>query len=154
MKDQYFIIWVRSNRIRQWYPMNIISGSEASKTLKNVKENKLAQAVGGDRLADYQIVKAIGMSLYQQKDEVVKQAINMHPRLKFAAGLEYGYKEIVDNAQFNENPANAMTQVNISMIPPEEELRNLLDDAGDAFSKAGSALSSIGDNIKGFFGSR
>jgi len=32
MKDQYFILWVRSSKIRFWHPLNIVSGSEAAKT--------------------------------------------------------------------------------------------------------------------------
>jgi len=150
MKDQYFIIWVRSQMVRQWHPINIISGSEAAKTLKNVKESSVAKAVGGDKLADYQIVRAIGMQLYEQKDEVKKQAVNMHPSLSYAKNFEYGYKEILNNTKFNDNPGEDMQQVNISLIPPEAELRNLLDDAGDAFKGASDGVAKVGDNIKGF----
>lgn len=153
MKDQYFIIWIRSMKVKQWFPINIISGSEAAKTLKNVKDSSIAKAIGGDRLADYQIVRAIGMQLYKDNEDVKKQALTMHPVLKYAKEFQYGYKEIQNNTKFNDNPSDDMMLVNISIIPPEEELRNLLDDAGDAVEKAGSAVSKVGDNIKGFFGS-
>lgn len=153
MKDQYFILFVRSSKVKNWYPLNIISGSEAAKTLKNVKDNSIAQAVGGDKLANYQMERAIGMNIYGNKDEVKKQSLNMHPNLRFASELEYGYKEITNNTKFNDNPRFFMMLDNISSIPPEEELRNLLDDAGDAVKNAGDSISKVGDNIKGFFGS-
>lgn len=151
MKDQYFILWVRSKRIKSWFPLNIISGTEAAKTLKSVKENAVAKAIGGDKLADFQIVKALGMSVYKQADEVKKQALQMHPKLNYARELQYGFKEIMNNTEFNDNPQPFMKIANISVIPPEEELRNILDDAGDYAREAGDKLSTVGDNVKGFF---
>lgn len=153
MKDQYYILFVRSVKVRSWYPLNIISGSEAAKTLKNVKDNQLAQAVGGDRLAKYQMERAIGMQIYGNKDEVKKQSLNMHSNLRFASDLQYGYKEILNNTKFNDNPREFMMLDNITTLPPEEELRNLLDDAGEAVQSAGDSISKVGDNIKGFFSS-
>lgn len=150
MKDQYFILWIRSQRVKYWFPINIISGSEAAKNLKGFKENDVAKAVGADRLADYQLVRAIGMNIYGQADEVNKQALQMHPRLKYAKVLQYGYKEIPNNTEFNENPSKFLGLENISTIPPEAELRNVLDDAGDAVSRAGSTITKASDNIKGF----
>lgn len=151
LKDQYFIVWVRSKMIKQWYPFNIISGAEAAKQLKSVAKNDIAKAVGVDKLADFQVVKAIGMSLYKQKDEVKKQALKMHPSLQYAAEVEYGYKEILNNTEFNKNPNPFMQSVNISKIPPEDELRNLLDDAADAAGKVGESITKASDNVKGFF---
>merc|ERR1740138_548645 len=92
------------------------------------------------------------MNLYKQKDEVEKQAVNMHQKLKHASEIEYGFKEILNNTEFNENPGPFMSLVNITLIPPEKELRTVFDDAGDAVSEAGSSISKVGDNIKGFFG--
>merc|ERR1712100_457030 len=100
----YYILFVRSKKVKQWKPINIISGSEAAKTFKNIGENQVVKALGGDKLAKFNIVKAIGMNLYQKKEEVNEQALKMHPALKYANVLEYGYKEILDNAQFNEDP--------------------------------------------------
>lgn len=151
MKDQYFILWARSPRVKQWYPINIVSGSEAAKNLNSAKDNNIAKAVGADKLLEGQLVKAIGMNLYNQKDEVKKQAIQMHPQLKHAAEIQYGYKEIWNNTNFNDDPGPFLLLKNISLIPPEEELRNLLDDAGDVITNASSAISQAGDNIKGFF---
>jgi len=151
MKDQYFILWVRSSKIRFWHPLNIVSGSEAAKNLKNLANSDVAKAVGGDKLADYQVVKAIGMNLYKDKENVQKQALQMHPKLNWAKDLEYGYKEISNNTEFNKNPGPFLSLVNISAIPPEDELRNLLDDAGDAIGDAGTKISKVGDNVKGFF---
>jgi len=151
LKDQYFILWVRSQKVKQWYPLNIISGSEAAKNLKNVGQNEVAKAVGINRLADYQVVRAIGMNLYKQEDEAKKQALNMHKQLQHAKELQWGYKEILNNTQFNDNPSKFLQMTNISMIPPEKELRNLLDDAGDAIGNAGTSITEASDNIKGFF---
>jgi len=153
MKDQYFIIWTRSNRVKQWQPINIISGSEAAKNLKKVTENDIAKAVGVSGLAEGQIVKAIGMSLYEKKDEVEKEAKKMHPRLNYATELTYGFKEITNNTNFNKNPGPFLQPSNISIIPPEAELRNLLDEAKDFTDKAGANFAKVGDNVKGFFSS-
>merc|ERR1712039_631801 len=68
MKDQYFILWARSKKVRNWCPVNIVSGSEAAKNLKGVAKNDIAKAVGFDSLADYQVVRAIGLNLYKQID--------------------------------------------------------------------------------------
>lgn len=154
LKDQYFIIFIRSQKVKQWYPINIISGSDAAKALKGLKENQVTNALGGGRLADYQILRAVGMSVYQQKDEVMKQSVTMHPQLKHAKEVSFGFKEISDNEQFNEDPRPSLQLTNITIIPPESELRNLLDDAGEALQKTGEKVSQIGDNVKGFFGNR
>jgi len=152
MKDNYYIIYTRSPKIKDWQPINIISGSEAAKTLKGFKENDIAKAVGADKLADYQTVRALGMNIYQQKDEIKKQALGMHPNLRFCKEeYQWGYKEILNNTEFNENPGPFMNKVNISLIPPEEELRNVLDEIGDAAGGATKQLTQASDNIKGFF---
>lgn len=154
MKDTYYIIWARSTVVRYWHPINIISGAEAMKNLKGAKENDVAKAVGVDKIADWQIVRSIGMQLYEQKDEVKKNAVKMHPNLKFAKELSFGFKEITNNTKFNDNPGKFMTFRNIQKIPPEKELRNLLDDAGDAAKDVGGNIAKVGDNIKGFFGTQ
>lgn len=154
LKDQYFIIFIRSQKVKQWYPINIISGSDAAKALKGLKENQVTNALGGGRMADYQILRAVGMSVYQQKDEVMKQSVTMHPPLKHAKEVTFGFKEISDNEQFNDDPRPSLQLTNITVIPPESELRNLLDDAGEALARTGETVSQIGDNVKGFFGSR
>jgi len=153
MKDQYYIIWVRSKKVKQWKAINIISGAEMMKNMKKMGENEMAKAVGVGQLANWQLVRSIGLQLYQQKDEVNKNAVEMHPMLKSANGsLEYGYKEILDNVDFNKSPYDYLKNVNISLIPPEDELRNILDDAGDAVKDAGTSISKVGDSVKGFFG--
>eukprot|EP00913_Durusdinium_trenchii_P034942 g32685.t1 len=63
LKDQYFIIYVRSPKVKQWCPMNIVSGSEALKTLKGATDNQVAKTLGADKFAEGQIVKAVGMTL-------------------------------------------------------------------------------------------
>jgi len=152
LKDQYFIIFARSPKIRRWYPINIISGNEASKTMKKMTDNDIAKAVGANRLAEGQVVKAIGMNLYKQKDEVKKSAQGMHKPLQYSAELEFGWKEISNNTKFNENPGPFMNLQNVSAIPPEEELKNIIDTAGEAIGTAGESVTKVGDNIKGFFG--
>eukprot|EP00929_Paragymnodinium_shiwhaense_P068979 TRINITY_DN347_c0_g2_i1.p1 TRINITY_DN347_c0_g2~~TRINITY_DN347_c0_g2_i1.p1 ORF type:complete len:274 (+),score=69.58 TRINITY_DN347_c0_g2_i1:100-822(+) len=153
MRDMYYILFARSKKVKQWKPINIISGSEAAKTFKNIGENQVVKALGGDKFAKGQIVKAIGMNLYQKKEEVNEQATKMHATLKYATELEYGYKEILNNTKFNDKPFSFLDNVNVSVVPPEAELRSLLDDAGDAVGNAGSSISKVGDNIKGFFSS-
>merc|ERR1719265_1799996 len=126
MKDQYFVLFVRSIKVRSWYPLNIISGADAIKTLKGLKDNAFAKALGGDRLADYQMKRAIGMNIYGNEDNVKKEALKMHTNLKYASALEYGFKEITNNTEFNENCRPWMLPNNVTNVPPEEELRNLL----------------------------
>jgi hypothetical protein len=154
LKDQYFILWARSKKVKNWYPVNIISGSEAAKNLKSAADNDLAKAVSLDRLANYQVERALGLNLYKQGDEAKKQAIKMHKPLEHAKEMQWGYKEILNNTDFNKNPGPSLALVNISIIPPEEELRNVLDDAADAASSAGDNFAKATDQVKGFFGSR
>lgn len=153
LRDMYYILFCRSKKVKQWKPINIISGSEAAKTFKNIGENEVVKALGGDKLAKFNIVKAIGMQLYQKKDEVNEQACKMHPMLKYTAEIEYGYKEIRDNNEFNDEPYKFLQNENVSLVPPEAELRNLIDDAVEAGSGAGENIAKVGDNIKGFFSS-
>merc|ERR1711879_473043 len=148
---QYFILWVRSQKIKRWYPINIISGAEAAKSLKNVAKNDIAKALGADKLAEAQIVRAIGMNMYSQKDEVMEAAIGMHPALKFAKDIQFGYKEILNNTDFNEQPFSYMNNIDIKLVPPEEELRNILDEAGDAAAGVQKSFSETTENVKGFF---
>lgn len=154
LKDQYFIIYARSPIVKQWCPMNIVSGSEALKTLKGATDNQIAKTLGADKFAEGQIVKAVGMNLYKQRDEITDQAKQMHKGLRFSGDLQFGYKEIMNNTIFNENPGQFMDMSGITLIPPEEELRNLLDAAGETIGEATEKVSKVGDNIKGFFGSR
>jgi len=150
MKDSYYVLWVRSKKVKQWKAINIVSGTEAQKGLKDATDNDLAKAVGADKLADSQIVRALGMNIYGQKEEVTKQAIQMHPSLKFASELQFGYKEIQNNTAFNEKPDELMNTLNISVIPPEEELKNIIDKAGETINATATSVSKVGDNIKGF----
>lgn len=154
MKDQYFILWARSSKVKNWHPINIVSGSEAAKTMKNVGNSAIGKALGGDKLARDQLVKALGMNLYAKREEVETEAKKMHPSLKYAQTIQFGFKEILNNTKFNEAPFDFLFTTNVSLIPPEEELRNLVDDAGEVISEAGSKISEVGDTIKGFFGSR
>lgn len=152
LKDQYIVLFIRSSKIKRWCPLNIISGSDAIKNLKSFTDNDFAKALGGDKLADWQMARAIGMTLYKQQDEVKKQAKKMHPELNYAKEFEFGFKEIMDNAKFNKNPSDLMINANVTVLPPEEELRNLLDDAGDAVANAGDTFTKASDNLKGFLG--
>eukprot|EP00439_Symbiodinium_sp_Y106_P081571 s1194_g20.t1 len=136
MKDQYFIVYARSPKIKEWKPLNIVSGSEAMKTLKSATDNRIAKTVGADKLAEGQVVKGIGMQLYKQKDEIFDQAKQMHPGLSYTQEIQFGFKEIKNNTQFNDNPGSFMDMRGIELIPPEEELRNLLDAAGEAVEEA------------------
>ncbi|CAE7517668.1 HHL1 [Symbiodinium natans] len=153
MKDTYFIVYCRSPKIKEWKPLNIVSGSEAMKTLKSATDNKIAKTVGVDKLAEGQVVKGIGMQLYKQKDEILDQARQMHPSIKYTENVQFGFKEIKNNTVFNDNPGQFMDMRNIELIPPEEELRNLLDDAGEAVEEVQSQVSKVGDQVKGFFSS-
>eukprot|EP00933_Yihiella_yeosuensis_P072027 TRINITY_DN80313_c0_g1_i1.p1 TRINITY_DN80313_c0_g1~~TRINITY_DN80313_c0_g1_i1.p1 ORF type:complete len:271 (+),score=69.78 TRINITY_DN80313_c0_g1_i1:40-813(+) len=154
MKDTYYILWCRSAKVKQWHPFNIVSGAEAAKALKGVAENDVAKAVGADKLANYQTVKALGMSIYKNMDDVKKSVFGMHPSLKLASTLQFGYKEIKNNTIFNENPGDDLNFKRVKLIPSEEELRNVLDEAGDAVAKAGDAASQVSEKVKGFFNSR
>eukprot|EP00437_Effrenium_voratum_P040900 CAMPEP_0181472090 /NCGR_PEP_ID=MMETSP1110-20121109/39416_1 /TAXON_ID=174948 /ORGANISM="Symbiodinium sp., Strain CCMP421" /LENGTH=180 /DNA_ID=CAMNT_0023597139 /DNA_START=99 /DNA_END=641 /DNA_ORIENTATION=- len=152
LKDQYFIIYCRSPSIKQWCPMNIVSGSEALKSLKGATDNQIAKTIGADKFAEGQIVKAVGMNLYKQRDEITEQAKKMHKGLRYTENLQFGYKEIMNNTIFNDNPGQFLDMTGIVLIPPEEELRNLLDAAGETLGEAGEQISKVGDNVKGFFG--
>jgi len=154
IKDQYFILWARSKKVKNWYPVNIISGSEAAKNIKSATDNDIAKAVSLDRLANYQVERALGLNLYKQGDEALKQAKKMHKMLNYAQEIQWGYKEIGNNTEFNKNPGPFLALVNISVIPPEEELRNVLDDAADAASGVGDNFAKATDQVKGFFGGR
>jgi len=153
MKDQYFIVYARSPKIKEWKPLNIVSGSEAMKTLKSATDNRIAKTVGADKLAEGQVVKGIGMQLYKQKDEIFDQAKQMHPGLSYTQEIQFGFKEIKNNTQFNDNPGSFMDMRGIELIPPEEELRNLLDAAGEAVEEAQVQVGKVGDQVKGFFSS-
>lgn len=152
-KDRYFLLWARSATVREWKPFNLVSGNQLGKTLESVKENSVAQAVGVSGLAAGQIVKQLGMNIYKNLADVRKQCLEMHPDLGLTKkDLEFGFKEIPDNEQFNKEPFQAMRfRNNITSIPPESELRNLLDDASDAISSTPGLVTQASDNVKNFF---
>jgi len=152
LKDQYFILFVRSVKVNMWYPINIVSGTEAAKGLQGVKENAVAKAVGIDRLLDNQVIRTLGSSIYKQKDEVIKQARSFHKALKGTDDYMWGYKEIMNNTKFNEKPTELYEMNGILIIPPEEELRNILDTVADASKTTSEAVAKVGDGIKGFLG--
>mmetsp|Transcript_31019 Transcript_31019/g.70961 ORF Transcript_31019/g.70961 Transcript_31019/m.70961 type:complete len:249 (+) Transcript_31019:65-811(+) len=152
-KDQYYIMYARSAKVRQWFAFNIISAADIIKNLKDfAKNNDFVNALGGGKFAEDQAVKAIGMQLYKEQDSILESVRNMHSALNSAKEVEWGYKEIMDNEEFNENPMDFLNLVNVTKIPPEQELRNVLDDAGDALSGAGQAISTVPDKVKGLFG--
>mmetsp|Transcript_27280 Transcript_27280/g.50047 ORF Transcript_27280/g.50047 Transcript_27280/m.50047 type:complete len:248 (-) Transcript_27280:50-793(-) len=152
-KDQYFIMYARSAKVKQWMAFNIISGAEIIKNLKEfTKNNEFIDALGGGRFADWQAQRAIGMQVYKEQDQILESVRNMHAPIRVAKEVEWGYKEIDDNEAFNKDPTKYLGLKNVTKIPPEKELRNVLDDAGDAVSSAASSISSVPDKVKGLFG--
>lgn len=152
LKDRYFILWVRSTVTRQWKPFNLVSDTQLGKTLETVQKNEVAKAIGVSKLAGDQMVKQIGMSIYKDLPGVKKTVLEMHPTLATTKELQFGYKEIPDNEKFNKEPFKILGSLNnVTIIPPEKELRNLLDDAGEAISSSTGAISKASDNVKSFF---
>mmetsp|Transcript_51585 Transcript_51585/g.122741 ORF Transcript_51585/g.122741 Transcript_51585/m.122741 type:complete len:249 (+) Transcript_51585:54-800(+) len=154
LKDQYYIVYVRSKKIKQWLPFNLVNTADIVKGLKEfAANNEFVKALGGERFAEGQATRALGMQVYKEKDDLLKRVREMHAGKIRAAGdeVEWGYKEISDNAKFNEDPTDFFLLQNITTIPPEKELRNVLDDVGDAAAGAGSALSDVSDKVKGMF---
>jgi len=153
LKGQYFVIQIRSKTTKVWYPLNVIDGKDAAQFLKNVEESDIAKAVGADKLAKSQEVKAIGGSLYSQKAEIFDQAKKMYSALKYTKDedFQFGYKEVADNEKFNDDPMMDMSARGVSVIPPEEDLRDIRDDIGDAASAAQTGISKISDNVKDAF---
>lgn len=153
VKEKYYILWTRSSKIKRWYPFNLISGDQLLKMAKGAEDNEIAQKVGLASLAQGQIIKRIGMQIYEKMDDTKKEVLKMHPVLTSAEGLQFGFREIDDNEAFNENAHTFFLTSNITLIPPESELRNIIDDAGTAITKTKDVLSEAGENLKGFFSS-
>lgn len=151
MKDQHYILFVRSMKVKEWLPLNIISGSELVKTMKGVKDNDIAKTIGADKIADGQIIKAIGMSIYNNADDAKKQAIKVHEKLKSAKVLQFGFREISNNAKFNEDPWPFAKPRNVTLIPPEAELKNVMDKAAESMTNMSKGLTTVGDSIKNLF---
>eukprot|EP00441_Pelagodinium_beii_P017283 CAMPEP_0197661860 /NCGR_PEP_ID=MMETSP1338-20131121/51713_1 /TAXON_ID=43686 ORGANISM="Pelagodinium beii, Strain RCC1491" /NCGR_SAMPLE_ID=MMETSP1338 /ASSEMBLY_ACC=CAM_ASM_000754 /LENGTH=237 /DNA_ID=CAMNT_0043239501 /DNA_START=111 /DNA_END=824 /DNA_ORIENTATION=+ len=152
MDEEYWLIYIRSKKLKAWKPINVVSGAETAKQLKKTMDNDLARAVGADGFAEEQMVNGLAKQIYKGKDEMIKSASEMHTDLRWAKEFEFGYKKVLDNVKFNKDPYEEFKIVNVTAFKSEEEVRNVFDEASDAATKTQETVSNVGASLKGFLG--
>lgn len=132
-----FVIFARDKLVPLWFPLNIVSGGSLAKIVVSAMGNDW-----GKKMAQGTLTRDLGNAIYKDEKSIRMTAIRIHPVLKSATDLEYGYK-IVDM----DNQRAAFLPSNVTKIPPREELKTVADKVKGFF---GEGLSGIKDSFGSF----
>lgn len=123
-QNPQFVIFVRSTKLPFWYPVNVITGGSQAKLLLRTMESRFGQT-----LVESNLLKQLGKSLYENKQELLEGVYKQYPNLQNAEQLQFGMR-ILDKEDVRRSlMPNAE---GIKLIPPEEECKMVLDEARDA----------------------
>lgn len=121
-----FVVFIRSKNVPRWYPLNIISGGTTAKIMVAGKDTPV-----GKFLYEGALTRNLAAVVYKDEKEIRKIALKQYPVLKAASELQYGYK-LIDP----KNPNSALYSSDIIKIPPQEELKPVVEKVKDFFGNA------------------
>eukprot|EP00271_Cylindrocystis_brebissonii_P018437 TRINITY_DN5213_c0_g1_i1.p1 TRINITY_DN5213_c0_g1~~TRINITY_DN5213_c0_g1_i1.p1 ORF type:complete len:325 (-),score=53.54 TRINITY_DN5213_c0_g1_i1:834-1712(-) len=108
-KTTYFTIFIRGNLLKQWFPLNIVSGGSGATNLMWLMSSDL-----GKKLYQGTLTRVMSQSCYKDADLIIKKAQEVYPELRSQGSFSFGYK-VLDK----KDPKAALTTVNVIQVPPE-----------------------------------
>ncbi|XP_002961342.2 protein HHL1, chloroplastic [Selaginella moellendorffii] len=127
-----FVIFIRSKNVPLWYPLNIVSGGNAAKFMVGVTKNEWGKKIYGNSLTNN-----IGAAVYKDEEKIIASVVKTYPTLKTAKEFQFGYK-LVDEEKANE----ALRPVDVTLIPPKEDLKPITEKVTDFVGKGVDNLKS------------
>jgi hypothetical protein len=123
-QNPQFVIFVRSTKLPFWYPVNVITGGSQAKLLLRTMESQFGQT-----LVESNLLKQLGKSLYENKQELLEGVYKQYPNLQNAEQLQFGMR-ILDKEDVRRSLMP--NDEGIKLIPPEEDCKMVIDEARDA----------------------
>lgn len=110
-ENPQFVIFVRSSKVKMWYPLNIVSGGPLAKGLIAGLENDFLKG-----LANGALLNSLQEVVYKDVDAVEKAARDTIKPLAAAKELTYGFKIMDAN-----DPEGSVTPKGVKQIPLKGE---------------------------------
>lgn len=123
-----FVIFIREEAVNLWYPLSIITGGTTAKIMVSAKDNFMGKYIYKDTIA-----RNIAAVIYRDEKEIKKSALKQFRVLRSASSFRYGYKLVENN-----NLRAALAPSNVVELPPQEELKTVVDKVKDFFGNAAS----------------
>ncbi|KAH9290778.1 hypothetical protein KI387_034895, partial [Taxus chinensis] len=125
-----FLLFVRTIKVPRWYPLSIITGGTTAKLMVAAKDTFI-----GKRIYESTITRNIAGVVYRDEKKIRKIVLKQYPVLKAASGFQYGFK-LIDP----DNPNSAIYPSNVIKIPPQEELKPVVEKVKDFFANGISGV--------------
>ncbi|GLJ36717.1 hypothetical protein SUGI_0738980 [Cryptomeria japonica] len=132
-----FLVFVRTLKVPRWYPLSIITGGTTAKIMVAAKDTFI-----GKYIYESTLTRNIGTVVYNDEEKIKNAVLTQYPMLKAASGFLYGYK-LIDPV----NPDSSIYPSNVTMIPPKEELKPVVEKVKDYFGNAISGVKESFGNI-------
>ncbi|ONK54876.1 uncharacterized protein A4U43_UnF10150 [Asparagus officinalis] len=97
------------------------------------KDNFLGKYIYKDTIA-----RNLAAVIYRDEKEIQKSAMKQYRVLRSAKGFKYGYKLVENN-----NVRSALSPTDVIELPPQEELKTVLDKVKDFFGEAKESFGKI-----------
>ncbi|KAM0939896.1 hypothetical protein DsansV1_C19g0158211 [Dioscorea sansibarensis] len=123
-----FVIFIRSSNVYLWYPLTLVTGGTTAKIMVAAKDNFLGKHLYKDTIA-----RNLAAVIYKDEKEIQKTAFKQYRVLRTAPSFRYGYK-LVEKG----NVRAALSTSDVIELPPQEELKTVIDKVKDFFGEATS----------------
>ncbi|XP_078440832.1 multidrug resistance protein [Wolffia australiana] len=131
-----FVIFIRTDKVYLWYPLSVVTGGTTAKIMVAAKDSFIGKYIYKDTIA-----RNLAAVIYRDEKSLQKTAFKQFRVLRSATSFRYGYKLVENN-----NLRAALATSDVIELPPEEELKTVVDKVKDFFGDAGK-------NAKEAFGS-
>ncbi|EIE24190.1 hypothetical protein COCSUDRAFT_53257 [Coccomyxa subellipsoidea C-169] len=117
-----FVLFIRAVKFPQWYPLSVVKGGSAANIIVRAMESEFGRLLYGKTL-----IRNIGTVVYQDRRKIENMVKRSLPMMKNFKDFEFGFK-IRDKTR----PNDWYFAENVTIIPPESELRGTVaDQVGD-----------------------
>lgn len=123
-----FVIFIRTANVYLWYPLSLITGGTTAKIMVAAKDNFLGKYIYKDTIA-----RNLAAVIYRDEKAIQNTAFKQYRVLRSAKEFRYGYKLVENN-----NVRSALSPTDVIELPPQEELKTVLDKVKDFFGEAAS----------------
>lgn len=123
-----FVIFIRTANVYLWYPLSVITGGTTAKIMVAAKDNFLGKYIYKDTIA-----RNLAAVIYRDEKEIQKSALKQYRVLRSAKEFRYGYKLVENN-----NVRSALSPTDVIELPPQEELKTVVDKVKNFFGDAAS----------------
>jgi hypothetical protein len=125
-----FVIFARSKKLPQWFPVSITKGGSGANLLVKSLETEWGRTLYSNTL-----VQNIGRSIYAEKEQIINMIKNANSMMRDAKDFEFGFK-IRDRS---DPKAWMFPTADLIILPAENELGGTVIDNIQAFLGQASA---------------